>query len=184
MGEVTKLLKEWRAGDREAEKQLLGLLYPDLRRIARSVLRRDGRDHTLQPTALVNELYLRLAATNKQDWPNRRAFFQYAAIAMRRMLIDHWRRRGNILLPLGDLPIGVSSTQGKIELAQAVHEVLNELAKDHPDWCSVVEMKFFLGLDNRATAQAMGFSLRTVERIWHDARWYLYEKLKPGTRVS
>src|SRR5882724_7347481 len=124
MGEVTRLLGEWRAGSREAEAQLLELLYSDLRRLARSLMKRDGRDHTLQPTALVNELYIRLIAVKEQNWANRQAFFQYAAIAMRRLLIDHWRRRGAVLVPLGALGDRALSNEATIELAQAVHAVL------------------------------------------------------------
>jgi RNA polymerase sigma factor (TIGR02999 family) len=180
MDEVTKLLQQWRAGSREAETKLFELLVPELRRIARSLLKGGGRDHTLQPTALVNELYIRLVAAKNQNWTNRGAFFRYAAKAMRSLLIDHWRRHPRTgLLPLGNLSDRVLSPKATRELVLAVDLLLDEMERDHPDWCAVVEMKFFLGLNNDEVAEAMGISLRTAERMWHDARFWLFERLGP-----
>jgi RNA polymerase sigma factor (TIGR02999 family) len=179
MGEITRLLDEWRAGSREAEAQLFERLYPELRRIAHSLVKADGRDPTLQPTALVHELYMRLVTVKDRNFENRRAFYKYAAVAMRRLLIDYWRRPRVALVPLGDLANRILSKEEKIALSVAVHGILDDLAKDHPEWCTVVELKFYLGLDNPSVAEVVGRSLKTVERIWHDARWWLFEKLGP-----
>ena len=179
MGDVTALLQQWQAGSRDAEARLYELLDPELRRIARSLTKR-RRDATLSSAALVNELYIRFVNVKDRSWPNRRAFFNYAAKAMRRILIDHWRRRPRVLLvPLDDLTDRLRSKDEKIALAVAVADVLDDLARDHQDWCSVVEMKLYLGLGNSEVAKAMGVSLRTVERIWQDARWWLFERLQP-----
>jgi RNA polymerase sigma factor (TIGR02999 family) len=182
MGEVTMLLQQWRAGDKKAEARLFQLVYPELHRLARLRIKGNHRDQTLQPSALINEVYIRLVAVEDQNFPNRRSFFGYAAKAMRTALVDHWRRRrGAVFTSLGDTG-GRLSQKEKIELGLAVHSVLDELEKVHPDWSAVVEMKVFLDLTNAAVADALGLGQRTVERIWHDARFWLFEKLGPESR--
>ena len=180
MGEVTRLLEQWRAGSKEAEARLFELVYPELHRLARSRMKGTRRDETLQASALVNEAYIRLVAVEDHNFPNRRAFFRYAAKAMRTALVDHWRkRRRAVFVPLGDFTDGKLSREEKIELRLAVNSVLDELEKDHPDWCTVVEMKIFLDFSDREVAEAMGLGERTVQRIWHNGRSWLFERLGP-----
>jgi RNA polymerase sigma factor (TIGR02999 family) len=179
MGEVTRLLQQWCAGDKEAEARLFDLVYPELHRLARSRIKGNWPDQTLQPTELINEVYIRLVAAPDQNFANRRSFFGYAAKAMRTALVDHWRRRRAVFTPLGDFTHGKLSREDKIELGLAVHSVLDELEQAHPDWSTVVEMKVFLDLTHAAIAETLGIGERTVERIWHDARFWLFERLGP-----
>jgi RNA polymerase sigma factor (TIGR02999 family) len=182
-GEITRLLQRWCAGDRDVEGPLFELLYPDLRRIAHSLTKGDHRHRTVQNTALVHELYMKLVGAKDRSFPNRKAFFSYAGKAMRRLLIDYWRRSPKAadvdLEPLGDLTDHALSKDQKILLGVAVNGVLDQLDQEHSDWCSVVEMKFFLGLDDPASAEVLGLPLRTVQRMWQNARWWLFEKLGP-----
>jgi RNA polymerase sigma factor (TIGR02999 family) len=180
-GEITQLLHAWRAGSQEAEARLFELVLPDLRRMARQCMKGERRDHTLQPTELVNQVYFRLVAAKDQNWQNRAHFFAIAAKAMRRFLIDYARARpGGTFLPVDNLAGQLYLGQSKIELAIAVDALLDDLAKEHPDMCSVVELKFFLGLTDEETADVMGLSLRSMQRLWQDARRWLFEKLDPG----
>ena len=179
--EITQLLKKWRAGDAAAEARLFELLMPDLHRIAASYFRGEREEHTLQPTALVNEGFLRLAAAKGVDWQDRGHFFVIAARIMRRCLIDHARARPGVrFLPLEGLPEGVMGQQGKLETAVAIDGLLEEMAAEFPKRCSVVEMKFFLGMTDEEAADALGISLHTLQREWYRARRWLFEKLNAG----
>jgi RNA polymerase sigma factor (TIGR02999 family) len=178
-GEVTRLLKQWRQGSRTAEARLFALVLPDLRRLARRYMRRERQGHTLAPTALLNETYLRLTGAKHQDWQDRRHFFAVAARAMRRYLIDYARGRpkaqfvsmtGSDWLPAAETP--------RMETALAVDRLLTELEHEHPDRCAVVEFKFFLGFTDQETADALGIPLRTVQRRWQEGREWLYERLR------
>ena len=179
MGEVTRLLQQWCAGDKDAEACLFELVYPELHRLARSRIKGNWRNQTLQPSALISEAYIRLVAAEDRNFPNRRSFFGYAAKAMRAALVDHWRRRRAIFVPLGDCTHGRLSRDDKIELCLAVHSVMDELEQAHPDWSPVVEMRVFLDLTHAAIAETLGLGARTVERIWHNARFWLFERLGP-----
>ena len=176
-GEVTQLLRAWSAGNRQVEERLFELVLPDLRNLARALMRRERRDHTLQPTALLNEAYLRLVAARERDWESRRHFIAMAARIMRRLLIDSARARTKTeIVPLNthDLPSG---PRGELELAIAVDRLLDELEATHPDWCSVVELKYFMGLTDDEAAEALGLRLRTMQRQFSDARRWLFERL-------
>src|SRR5947208_2251436 len=146
-GDITELLRVWSAGDRSVEERLFGLVLPDLRKLARALMRRERPDHTLEPTALLNEAYVRLLAGCKRDWESRRHFFAVSARIMRRLLIDHARSRTKAekvpLLNSRDLPVG---PMGQIEMAIAIDGLLDELQATHPDWCSIVELRYFMGL--------------------------------------
>jgi RNA polymerase sigma-70 factor (ECF subfamily) len=135
-GDITQLLHAWSAGDRSVEERLFGLVLPDLRNLARALMRRERRDHTLQTTALLNEAYVRLLAGCEQDWESRRHFFAVAARIMRRLLIDHARARTKTemvhLISSHDLPAGRA---GQIELAIAVDRLLDKLEASQPVWC-------------------------------------------------
>ena len=178
-GEVTDLLQQWQAGNRSAEARLFEVIHPELRRIARVTIKAGRRDPTVHSAGLVNELYLRLVKIEQRDFPNRRAFFAYAAKAMRNIVISSYRRHPKIVVVTGDISAQALSREEKIVLILAIHAVLDALKEEHPDWHMVVELKFFLGLTNAAVAEAMGIPLRTVERMWEDARWWLFQKLGP-----
>lgn len=184
-GEITQLLQKWRSGSREAEERLFELVLPRLRQQAHQYMRGERRDHTMQPTELVNEIYFRLVDAKDRDWQNRGHFFAIAARAMRRYLIDYARGRpGVVFLPMESLAGQLRSGKSKIELALAMDELLDELSKQHPELCSVVELKFFLGLTDEETADVMGVSVRTMQRMWQDARRWLWERLDPGDDQS
>lgn len=176
-GEVTRLLRMWRQGDRSGEARLFELVLPDLRRLAGYHMRRERAGHTLAPTALLNETYLRLVGARNCDWQDRRHFFAVAARAMRRYLIDYARARpkasqvsieADERLLLGD--------EQRIETALAVDRLLDALEREYPDQCAVVELKFFLGLTDEEAAETLGTPLRTVQRRWQAARQWLYER--------
>lgn len=177
-GEVTQLLRQWRGGDHNAETRLFELLLPELRRIAGRYFRGERAGHTLQPTALVNEAFLRLVAAKNVDWRDRGHFLAIAARIMRRYLIDYARARPGIeLLPMEGLPERVLAGHTRGELAVAVDALLDELDRESPQRRSVVELKFFLGLTDEEAAGALNLSLHTLQREWYRARRWLFERL-------
>src|SRR5262245_21265077 len=170
-GEITELLQRWRSGDLAAEERLFALVQPDLRRIAQHYMRRERRGHTLQPTDLLNETYLKLTGAKEVDWRDRGHFFALAARAMRRYLIDYARgRRGQVKLPLDDISPVVTADASNLELAIAVDRLLDELGKKNPDQCAMVELKYFLGLTDDEAAEALHLPVRTAQRRWLEAR--------------
>src|SRR5215813_9280786 len=178
-GEITELLRRWRDGDHQAEERLFELVQPELYRLARYYMRGERPDHTLQPTALLNETYLKLTATKEVDWRDRRHFFALAARAMRRFLIDYARGRGGpIKLPLDDFASMIVSDEPNIELAIVVDRLLDELGKENPEQCAMVELKYFLGLTDDEAAEALHLPLRTAQRRWLEARKWLFERLE------
>ncbi len=181
MGDITQLLHQWRAGSREAENQLFALVLPNLRRLAHYLMQRERKDHSLQATELVDQIYFRMVAAKDRDWQNRKHFFAIAARAMRRYLIDHARGRPSAeFVALEGLENVLPADSGKIDLAIAVDTLLDELAETKPEWSMLVEMKFFLGLTDEEAAEAMGVKLRTMQRTWSDARRWLYTHMEPG----
>jgi RNA polymerase sigma factor (TIGR02999 family) len=177
-GEITELLQLWRTGDREAESRLFELLMPDLKKIAARCFRGERPGHTLQPTALVNEAFFRLAKAKNVDWRDRGHFFAIAARIMRRYLIDH-ARPGPIVqfLPMEGLQERILGKRDPVELAIAIDRLLDELASKSPQQRSVVELKFFLGLTDEEAADALNLTLHTLQREWYRARWWLFERL-------
>ena len=170
-GDITQLLHQWRAGSREAENQLFTLVLPNLRRLAHYLMQRERKDHSLQATELVDQIYFRMVAAKERDWQNRKHFFAIAARAMRRYLIDHARGRPSAeFVALEGLENILPADSGKIDLAITVDRLLDELAETKPEWSMLVEMKFFLGLTDEEAAEAMGVKLRTMQRTWSDAR--------------
>jgi RNA polymerase sigma factor (TIGR02999 family) len=179
VGDVTQLLKKWRTGDREAESQLFQVVLPDLRRLARYYTSREKPDHILQPTAVVNEAYLRLVRARDQDWQSRQHFFAIAARAMRRYLIDHARARPKVAFVVFDDPSEmVPMADSRLDVAVAVDTLLEDLDKVRPDLCSIVELKFFLGLTDEEAAETLGMALRSFQRRYGDARRWLFERLQ------
>jgi RNA polymerase sigma factor (TIGR02999 family) len=177
---VTELLRAWGRGDEEARERLFHLLYGELRRQAGRYMRRERPGHTLQPSGLVHEAFLRLAGSPGLDWQSRGQFFAIAARVMRQVLVDHARRRGaakragwHVTLDEGDaatVPLDV------LDLERA----LEELVALDPRQARVVELRFFGGLDVDETAQLLGLSPRTVKREWQTARAWLQHRLLGG----
>jgi RNA polymerase sigma factor (TIGR02999 family) len=177
-GEVTKLLRQWRAGDSQAESELFKSLLPDLRRIAGNCFRGERSNHTLQPTALVNEAFVRLARAKNIDWQDRGHFFALAARIMRRYLIDHARRQPSVqFLPMEGFPERALDRRTPLELAITVDELLDELEKESPQRRAVVELKFFIGMTDEEAAEALSLKLHTLQREWHRARQWLYRRM-------
>jgi RNA polymerase sigma factor (TIGR02999 family) len=185
MGDITLLLNQWRAGSREAENELFELVLPNLRRFAHYLMHRERKDHSMQATELVDEIYFRMVAAKERDWQSRKHFFAIAARAMRRYLIDHARGRpSGEFVALEGFENMLSADSGKIDLAISVDRLLDELADTKPEWSMLVEMKFFLGLTDEEAAEAMGLKLRTMQRTWTDARRWLYTHMEPGHAQS
>jgi RNA polymerase sigma factor (TIGR02999 family) len=184
-GDITHLLHEWRSGSREAENQLFTLVLPNLRRLAHYLMQRERKDHSLQATELVDQIYFRMVAAKERDWQNRKHFYAIAARAMRRYLIDHARGRPPAeFVALEGLEEVLPADSSKIELAIAVDGLLDELSVTKPEWSMLVEMKFFLGLTDEEAAEAMNVKLRTMQRNWSDARRWLYTRMEPGHAQS
>jgi RNA polymerase sigma-70 factor, ECF subfamily len=178
---LTQLLNRFAAGDASAEAELVPLLYGELRRIAVSQFRRERAGHTLQPTALVHEAYLRVVG-RKTAWEGRAHFFSVAAQVMRSVLVDSARQRlaqkrggGAQQLPIEE-PILMSDA--KCELALQVHEVLEQLAKIDERQAKVVEMRYFAGFTEEEIALLLGISARTVKRDWTMAKAWLASALQ------
>ncbi len=180
MGDITLLLQRWREGSREAENELFTLVTPNLRRFARYLMKGERRGHTLQATELVDQIYFRLVSAKDRDWRNRAHFFAIAGRAMRRHLIDYARGRPDAeivaLEGMGDI---LQADSAKIDLAITVDRLLDQLAETQPDWCRVVEVKYFLGLTDEEAADALGIKLRTMQRMWVDARQWLFAQVEP-----
>lgn len=173
---VTFWLQRWQDGSDDALEQLTGLVYADLRRLAARYLQSEGPGHTLQATALVHEFYLRISSLQEVDWKGRGHFISVAAQMMRRILIDHARRRlaakrdggpGRMEPPVTGAGPGVLD----------VDRALERLAADYPRHARIVELRFFGGLDAPEIADALGLSLRTVERDWHFAKAWLQHEV-------
>jgi RNA polymerase sigma-70 factor (ECF subfamily) len=180
MGEITQLLQQWRAGDREAEGELFARVGPDLRRMAQALMRRERPGHTMQATELVNEIYFRMVAAKDRDWRSRAHFFAIAGRAMRRYLIDHARGRAHAnVIAFDEMEQILPAESIKLELVIAVDRLLDQLEKLRPEWCQVVEVKYFLGLTDDEAAAALGLKLRSLQRIWSDARLWLFEHMEP-----
>jgi RNA polymerase sigma factor (TIGR02999 family) len=178
-GEITRLLQEWRAGSRDAENRLFELVLPKLRRLARYLMSRERQGHSLQPTELVDHVYLRLVHAKDRDWQNRQHFYALAARAMRRYLIDIGRQRPKVeFIALEGMEDLLPAGSPKTDLALTVDQLLEDMAKVEPGWCQVVEVKYFLGLTDDEAAEALGMKLRTMQRMWRDARRWLFERVE------
>lgn len=181
MSEVTQLLQDWSAGKQEARDQLLGLVYEPLRAIAGRHLNRERAGHTLQPTALVNELYLKLVDQRRVAWNDRAHFFAVAAQVMRRILVDHARRRnsekrgGDLVAVTIGAAIDLAATESLDVVALDL--ALENLEKIFPQQARIVELRFYAGLTIDETATVMGISPATISREWTMARAWLRREL-------
>jgi RNA polymerase sigma factor (TIGR02999 family) len=172
--DITALLHEWREGSSEAENELFAIVMPDLRRLAHYLMRGERKGHTLQPTELVDQIYFRLVSAKDRDWESRRHFFAIAGRAMRRHLIDHARRRCAPQVSIDDIEDLLPEDTGKLDLAISVDSLLDQLAATRPEWATLVEVKFFLGLTDEEAADALRIKLRTLQRMWLEARKWLF----------
>lgn len=186
--DVTALLIEWRQGDAAALERLVPLVYAELRKVARAQLRREQAGHSLQATALVHEVYLRLVNVDRMTIENRAHFMAVAARLMRQILVDHARRRlagkrggAATMVSLEGVSPGVNRVGPAAVDVLALDEALGELASFDAQQCRVVEMRFFAGLTIEEAAQALGISTATVEREWALAKAWLYQQLSPRT---
>ena len=176
--EITDLLKKWGSGDRQVEPELFAFLYGELRQLAMLHVRKERGNHTLQPTALVNEVYVRLLASQRPDFQNRSHFLAVASRAMRHVLVDYARSRraakrdGGIQQTLLE---NVAAAENAVALeVLAVNDALDHLAKVEPRQAQVVELRFFGGLSFEEAGEALGVSPRTAKRDWRLARLTLY----------
>jgi RNA polymerase sigma factor (TIGR02999 family) len=181
VSDATLLLTAVEQGDPTAAEKLLELLYEELRRLATSKMAHEAPGQTLQPTALVHEAWLRLVASKNPRFENRAHFFSAAAEAMRRILIDRARRklamRHGGSLERVDLEGQDLAAPAADEQLLAVHEVLNNLAKDHPVQAEVVKLRYFVGMTNEETAEALGVSVATVKNYWTFARTWIFNEI-------
>jgi RNA polymerase sigma-70 factor, ECF subfamily len=182
--DLTQLLLAWGDGDREALDELTPLVYRELKKLAKSHLRRERDGHTLQPTALAHEAFIKLIDQRNVRWRNRAHFFGIAAQAMRRILVDHARARlagkrgsGGAAVSL-DEAIDVSDSRADQLLA--LDEALKRLAQFDPNKGRVIELRYFGGLTLEETAEVLGVSRATVIREWRMAKAWLYGELKKG----
>jgi RNA polymerase sigma factor (TIGR02999 family) len=179
---VTQLLLKWGEGDAASLDKLMPLVYDELRRLASNYLRRERQNHTLQPTALVNEAYLKLVDQKNAHWQNRAQFYGVAAQLMRRILVDHARqhhaaKRGGSKQQRLSITSARAIAQTPEVDVLAVNEALEELKQFDPQQERIVELRFFGGLSIDETAEVMGLGHATVERDWKMARAWLRQKL-------
>jgi RNA polymerase sigma-70 factor, ECF subfamily len=180
---VTARLRAWAAGDPAAGERIFSALQGALRRQAGRCMRGERRDHTLQPSGLVNEAYLRLAAGRPIDWRSRAQFFAIAARVMRQVLVDHARRRRAAKREGCRVTLTDAGAPAAPPELLDLERALSELAALDPRQARVVELRFLKGLDVGETARALGTSARTVKREWRTARAWLQYRLR-ATRVS
>ena len=179
MSDVTVILQAIGRGESQASEELLPLVYNELRQLAAARMAQEAAGHTLQPTALVHEAWLRLAGHTEQSWQNRAHFFAAAAEAMRRILIERARRKsrlkrgsGQALLDIAELDVMAAMPDDKILL---VDEALAQLQAEDPEKARIVSLKFFAGLTNEQIAELLQVNERTVRRQWNFARAWLFE---------
>ncbi len=179
--DATQLLAEWGNGDSRALQELVPLVYDELRQLAGHLLRRERAGHTLQPTALVHEAYLRLVDQTRVDWHNRAHFLAVAAQMLRRVLVDHARTKQRLKRSSGTVVLSldeslVAGRERNLDVV-ALDEALSELTRIDPQQSRIVELRFFAGVSIEETAASLGISPATVKRDWAVARAWLYRRL-------
>jgi RNA polymerase sigma factor (TIGR02999 family) len=184
MSEVTRILDGLNEAEATAAEALLPLVYEELRRLAASKMAHEPTDHTLQPTALVHEAWLRLVENQNARFRNRAHFFAAAAEAMRRILIDRARRKRAVRHGGGQQRVELDGVElpfpsGDDQLL-AINEALDKLAAAHPLEAEVVKLRYFVGMTNEEAAEALGLSVRTVKYYWTHARAWLYQAIRKG----
>ena len=184
VNEVTRILQAIGQGDASAAEQLLPLVYEELRRMAAQKMAREPSGHTLQPTALVHEAWLRLGGPDPQHWENRSHFFGAAAEAMRRILVDHARRKQSLKRGAGAVREDLRDTDLVLTAPPdellAVHEALDDLAAADPSAAELVKLRYFVGLTMEEAASVLGLGKRTAEGLWTYARYWLRCRIRGG----
>lgn len=187
MNEVTRILNAAQAGEVRAAEELLPLVYEELRRLASQRMSGEAAGHTLQPTALVHEAWLRLTGSDQGAWDNRAHFFGAAAEAMRRILVDHARRKHS--QKRGGHAVRTELDESSLVLTAppdellAVHEALDTLARHDPAAAELVKLRYFVGMTMDEAAQATGMAKRTAEALWTYARSWLHREIRCGTET-
>jgi RNA polymerase sigma factor (TIGR02999 family) len=186
--EVTELLAEWGKGSQAALEQLMPLVYIELHRMARRYMGSQNAGHTLQPTARINEAYIRLASDDGREWANRAHFFSVAAKSMRHVLVDHARgrratKRGSAT-PLLSLDEAIVISDERTAEIIALDDALSELAQLNQRQSDVVELRYFGGLTVEETAQVKKVSPETVLRDWRAAKAWLYSQLSQPSATT
>jgi len=188
MSELTRILQAVDRGDCQASEELLPVVYQELRRLAAWRMAQEKQGHTLQPTALVHEAWLRLNESDRQEWRGREHFFRAAAEAMRRILVENARRKMRLRhggqcervdYEVIELPIAADD-----EKCLAVHEALDRLTQVDPRKADVVKMRMFIGLEVQEIATALHTSEKTVQRDWTFAKAWLSRELRKGAEIS
>ena len=186
-GEITRLLRLLHSGDRGVEGQLIELIYGELRRIAAVRMRSERPGHTLTPTALVNEAWLRLGSEWQGYVEDRRHFLAVVSTAMRRVLVDHARarqaqKRDGVLArePIEEFQIAAPESD---EMLLALNDALERMSAINPRWVRVVELRYFSGLSEDEVATVLGLTRRTVTRDWAMARAWLFGELHGGEQM-
>jgi len=186
MSDITLVLEAINRGETEAPEKLLPLVYGELRNVAAVRMLQEAPGHTLQPTALVHEAWLRLTGETNQNWKSRAYFFAAAAEAMRRILVEHARRKarfkhggGQQRLNIEDLELAEATPDDKVLL---VNDALESLERSNPERARVVVMKFYGGMTNKEVADLLGIGERSVDRHWVCAKAWLFQKLQDAVR--
>lgn len=178
---ISECLADWASGEPAAREQLVPIVYEELRRLAQHYMRGERAGHTLQATALVNEVYVRLAGIDGMRWRDRAHFFAMAATLMRRVLVDYARQRGREKRGAGvaitTLDEHVAAPQSSVDIV-TLDDALARLAAADPQQGRVVELRFFAGLTVEETAEVLGISPATVKRDWATARLWLFNELR------
>lgn len=179
--DITALLQRWRDGNVEAENELFRAVVPDLRKLAQYLMRGERKGQSIQATELVDQIYFRLAGARDCDWQDRHHFFALAARAMRHYLIDRARARPDAeFVVLEGIESRLRADPGQVEVAMVVDRLLDRLAEMNQEWSRLVELKFFLGLTDEETAEIMGLKVRTMQRMWLQARAWLFSQMVNG----
>lgn len=180
-GDITRLLTAWQDGDAEAAERLVRLIHPELHKMARGLLALERRDHTLQPTAVIHETYLRLVAQDRIRWQDRHQFFAVAARMVQRILVDHARRKlavkrggDRLRVPLDEID---DLAFERPDLVVALDEALTALEKRDPLQAAIVRGRFFAGLTSEQMAGTLGCSRTKVKRQWRLAKAWLFREL-------
>jgi RNA polymerase sigma factor (TIGR02999 family) len=186
-GEVTRLLAQLRAGHGDAAGELAPLIYQELHRLAAACMRRERAEHTLQPTALVNEAYIRLVGQRDVQWQNRSHFYGIASQVMRRVLLDYARKRRSSKRGGEQKKVefdeNLLASDQQLEVALSVDECLQRLERIDPQQSRVVELRFFGGLNVEETAEVLGISTATVKREWQFAKAWLQREMNGEPRA-
>lgn len=182
MHDLTRILNSMADGDSERASQLLPLVYAELRQLARHKMAHERAGHTLQATALVHEAWLRLAGPNEVKWNGRNHFFSAAAEAMRRILVEHARRKLAHKRGAGQAGVDIDAVEIAAEESPekllCVHEALDELADDAPEQAEVIKLRFFVGMSHAEIAHALNISEKTSKRYWAHAKAWLCQKIQ------